>query len=81
LCLSLLCISTAAQSHLHPDDLAATAKHCPICQIAHSSAQVAVIAQLDAVLTTTAYLTVAQESDCQSNFDFGWHFSRPPPQA
>jgi hypothetical protein len=81
-CLLLLSVSVVAQTHLHSDDFATAAKHCPICQVAHSSSsQLVSVAHLDLGLTTTAFLVVAFETDHQSNFDFGWHFSRPPPQA
>jgi hypothetical protein len=81
LCLLLLSISVVAQSHLHPEDGAATANHCPLCQVAHSSGQFVIVAHLNVELTTMAFLVVEFETDHQSNFDFGWHFSRPPPQA
>lgn len=82
LCLLLLSISAVAQTHLHSDDVVAAAKHCPICQVAHSSsAQLVSVAHVDVGLTATAFLVVAFETDHHSSFEFGWHFSRPPPQA
>ncbi len=81
LCLLLLSVSVAAQCHLDPDDVAA-ANHCPLCQVAHSSsAQVTSHAHVDVGLTAVSFLLVASEPNHQSVFDFGWHFSRPPPQA
>jgi len=80
-CLLLLSVSVVAQSHIHPDDSATLVKHCPICQVAHSSAQVAFTTQLHVVFTTSIFLVISQDCDRQSNFYPGWHFSRPPPQA
>jgi len=78
-CLLLLSVSVLAQTHFHPDDSATLVKHCPICQVAHSSAQVAFTTQLHVVFATSAFLVISQDSDRQSNFYAGWHFSRPPP--
>jgi hypothetical protein len=80
-CLLLLSVSAATQAHIHADDLAATASHCPICHVAHSSAQVALVVELDRVLTTTDFVCTAPDADNKSNFELSWHFSRPPPQA
>jgi hypothetical protein len=81
LCLLLLSISAAAQVHLHPDDLSAGDRHCALCQVAHSAPQIVAVMQLDVALIISAYLAIAPDSDRQSTFDLGWHFSRPPPQA
>jgi len=78
-CLLLLSVSAAAQAHLHADDLAATATQCPICHVAHSSAQIALVVELDRVFTTTDFIETAPDPDCKSNFELSWHFSRPPP--
>jgi hypothetical protein len=80
-CLVLLSFTVAAQAHLHPDDSASTLKHCSICQVAHSSAQVAVVAQLHVVFTASGYLVAAQDHDQLLDLYSAWHFSRPPPQA
>jgi hypothetical protein len=82
LCLLLLSVSVVAQSHLHPDDVASAAKHCPICQVAHSSStQFVSVAHVDVGLTATSFVVVEFESGHHSSFDLGWHFSRPPPAA
>lgn len=80
-CLLLLAFTVAAQSHLHPDDSASALKHCSICQVAHSSAQIAVVAQLQVVFTTSGYLIAAHDHDQLLDLYSAWHFSRPPPQA
>jgi hypothetical protein len=80
-CLLLLSLSVAAQNHLHSDDLAAAAKHCPVCQVAHSSVQAAVVVQLDRVLTITGFLCSAPNPSRKSIFSLFWHFSRPPRSA
>jgi len=77
----LLSVSAAAQAHVHPDDLAGTTNQCPICHVAHSSAQVALVVELDRALTTTDFFCTAPDPDRKSNFELSWHFSRPPPQA
>ena len=80
-CLLLLSISVLAASHFHPDDSGTTAKHCPICQAAHSPVQITVLALPQVVFATSTYLVVAHDCACRSTFYPGWHFSRPPPQA
>jgi hypothetical protein len=81
LCFLLLAVSAVAQSHLHPDDSVASSNHCSLCQAAHSSTQIAVVAQLQVVFTTTGYLISAQDHDQLLDLYSAWHFSRPPPQA
>jgi hypothetical protein len=80
-CLVLLSFTVVTQAHLHPDDSANSLKHCSICQVAHSSAQIAVVAQLHVVFTASGYLVAAQDHDQLLDLYSAWHFSRPPPQA
>ena len=81
LCLLLLSISAAAQVHLHPDEMADSAKQCVFCQIAHSAPQVSIVVQLDVALAMTDSLVLTPEPELHSNTELGWHFSRPPPIA
>jgi hypothetical protein len=80
-CLLLLSVTVVAQSHLHPDDSASALKHCSICQVAHSSAQIAVVAQLQVAFAASGYLGSAQDHDQLLDLFSAWHFSRPPPLA
>ena len=81
LCLLLLSFTVVAQAHLHPDDSATSLKHCSICQVAHSSAQTAVVAQLQIAFSVSGYLISSQDHDQLLDLYSAWHFSRPPPLA
>src|ERR1041385_3689979 len=81
LCLLLLSLTVVAQSHLHSDDSASSLKHCSICQVAHSSAQIAIVAQLQLVFNTSGYLVSSHDPDQLLHLYSAWPFPRPPPQA
>jgi len=80
-CLLLLSISAAAQTHFHADDLTATASQCPICHVAHSSVQITLVVEPDRALAIIDFICTAPAPDRKSNFELSWHFSRPPPIA
>ena len=81
-CLLLISISVVAQSHFHTDDSTSVPKHCPICQVAHStSAQITVVAQCHVIYATCGYLILARDHDHLLDLYASWHFSRPPPLA
>jgi hypothetical protein len=80
LCFLLVGIAIVAQAfHLHPNQLANDAKHCTICQVAHTSVQVVSVAHVAFGLTTTAFFSFSADADPKSVFDSFSLFSRPPP--
>jgi hypothetical protein len=81
-CLLLLAVSAGAQVlHFHSDNLPATAKHCPICPVAHSVAQIVLVIHLESVLNLAGYLRSARGLEHKSTFELPWYYSRPPPLA
>jgi len=80
LCLALLSFTATAQVlHSHPDQLAGTAKHCPICPVLHSVAPLTHSVQLDFSFHTTAYLTGCSNPQHHAVEALFALFSRPPP--
>ncbi|MBZ5530234.1 MAG: DUF2607 family protein [Acidobacteriia bacterium] len=78
-CLLLVVMSAAVQAlHLHPTDLD-DAKHCSVCQLAHSAIHVSAPAALTVSAHATAYLHAVGDSEPHSNLTSFALFSRPPP--
>src|SRR5258708_40305586 len=79
-CLLLIVMTATAQAlHLHPADLVQDVKHCPICQVAHTVVQVALVGGLCFSLNATAYLSSPADADPKSALESFALFSRPPP--
>ena len=82
ICVLLIAVMIGAQAlHAHPNEFSSAAKHCTVCQIAHTSLQVATLAHVDFGLKTTAYLPVSEDPDAPRALDSLPLFCRPPPAA
>ncbi|HEY6253387.1 MAG TPA: hypothetical protein VI685_25805 [Candidatus Angelobacter sp.] len=82
LCLALVSVAATAQVlHFHVDQLAGTAKHCPICPALHSVVPLAHSVHLDFSLQTTAFLAASIVPHRQSVATSFALLSRPPPLA
>jgi hypothetical protein len=79
-CLLLLTITVAAQAlHSHPNELSSDARHCTICQVAHTTVQATPVAQLDLGSTSSVLLTLSADPDPKQGLDAFSLFCRPPP--
>lgn len=80
LCLVLVAVVGTAQAlHFHADDLAATDKHCPLCQTLHSTTPLVHTLQLNFSFQAVAYFLCRTSSHKQSVYSPFALFSRPPP--
>ena len=82
--LSLLCIlltlfvATAQIIHVHNGNPTSADRDCPICSVAHSTAQVAAAFQYAPVFGRTAFVATVKES-LRSFLSVPCLFIRPPP--
>jgi hypothetical protein len=79
-CLLLVGIAVVAQGfHLHPNDLANDAKHCSICQVAHTPVQVVSVAHVAFRLAFTVFFARSSGLGPKPVLASFSLFSRPPP--
>jgi hypothetical protein len=79
-CLLLMAITVATQAlHSHAYELSSEARHCTICQVAHTTVQATAVAQLVLSSTSTVFLSLSADPDPKQGLDTFSLFSRPPP--